>query len=156
MTGTHAGIEHDVVMNAQRLRSATPDDAPALETIQMAVWRTTYPNPALGITLARIEATLQNLTAGGEERLRAVLRSPAGKTWVALADETVVGFVDVHVGTTVNTIEALHVLPGYHARGIGRCLLTRALAWLGSAAPSTSTTQRALSRTLMRRSQVSA
>jgi ribosomal protein S18 acetylase RimI-like enzyme len=117
------------------MRDATPDDAPSLSRIQTEVWRTSYPNPALGITPAAIERKLKLLNDGGEERLRGILSSGRGHTWVASDGDTIVGFIGVRTSGDVNTIEALHIMLDHQGRGIGHRLIQQALAWLGTTKP---------------------
>lgn len=122
-------------MSSIHIREALPDDAEAIRDVQRRTWLATYPNEALGITRADIEARFYEDPATAEarrERRGQSLCTPPYRAWVALDEADVIGFCIVKQDDRENMIEALYVLPDVQGNGIGKWLLQTAIGWLGA------------------------
>ena len=95
------------------LRPSRPDDLPALNAVLWATYESTWK---------------PQLTADKDARFRAsgrtaqYVQSRGHLVWVAECDGVVAGFVD----RVDDFIGALHVLPAWQGRGVGRALLAHA------------------------------
>jgi GNAT superfamily N-acetyltransferase len=109
--------------------------------VKHLTWLATYPNEALGITRADIEAFFAERTPEarqrGEARRRLIYTSPHRHQWVAESAPGIVGMCLARKEDEVRHIQALYVLPDFQGQGIGRRLIQRALAWLGADRPVT-------------------
>lgn len=140
--GLQASLPEDVEESvALRHPTLGGRDALALARLHLASWHATY-----GTLLPRRARRSFRLTER-EAAMRAALRDPARRacSWVARdardGGARACGFVLARPGRpdgvtgrpTSGEIEALHVAPGSHGRGIGRRLLAAALADLRGA-----------------------
>jgi ribosomal protein S18 acetylase RimI-like enzyme len=123
------------------LRDATPDDHDGIRTVQRRTWLATYPNAALGITSADVEAVFDDPTEEArqqrEERWRGINATPLAHLWVAESDAEIVGMCLARKHDQKYHVQALYVLPEYQRQGIGKRLLQAALDWIGTARPIT-------------------
>jgi ribosomal protein S18 acetylase RimI-like enzyme len=123
------------------LRDATPDDYDGINEVRRRTWLATYPNAALGITVADVEAVFDDSTEEArqrrEERRRAINATPLAHLWVAESDAGIVGMCLARKQDERHHVQALYVLPDYQGQGIGKRLLQAALDWLGAAQPVT-------------------
>jgi GNAT superfamily N-acetyltransferase len=109
--------------SAMEIRAATRDDAEAIETARVRGWQVAYRHvyPA---------AELDALPVDGARWLARLETPPAGwATFVAVDDDTVVGFVSVGPSRDVHglgELYAIYVHPDAWSTGAGRALLTRA------------------------------
>jgi len=101
-------------------RSATPRDAPVLEAIRVAAWRTAYRGIVPNSALDNLDA------ARGEESFRRFLASGDGETYVVEHEGRSVGFVTVGPcrdrdldPSTTGEIWGIYVSPDRWGRGIG-------------------------------------
>lgn len=102
-------------MNLQ-IRPATLDDIPAMHRLRLAVRENALRDPA------RIRPSdYQTLLTG------------TGRGWVALVDDTLVGFGIADAAS--RNLWALFVAPGFEGRGIGRKLHDELLNWLFEQGP---------------------
>ena len=114
------------------IRPATPQDAPALAALHVAVWRDTYGALAPAAALERLD--LDHRLRGWQARLQ----DPAQTTWVALdADGAVAGLVTggaagdgVSGARPDDSVSAeiahLYVAPEARKSGLGRALMQAA------------------------------
>ncbi len=119
-----------------QIRDATSDDYGGIRNVQRRTWLATYPNVALGITTADVEAVFDDTTAEAqqrrEERRRAINATPLAHLWVAENDAGIVGMCLARKHDQHHHVQALYVLPAYQGQGIGKRLLQAALDWLGA------------------------
>jgi GNAT superfamily N-acetyltransferase len=119
-----------------------PEDADSVRHVHKRTWLATYPNEALGITPADIEARFDVNTPEAYQRRqaqaqRAINANPHRHLWVAESETGIVGFCLVRKEEAGHHITALYVLPDYQGQGIGKRLMQTALAWLGADRPVT-------------------
>jgi len=99
---------------------ATPEDVASVQDVLYRVWLTTYPNKALGITVADIEEMYKDRNS--EEtlaRMRERISSANEITLVAKENGKVVGVCRVIRRGDKDVMEAIYVLPEYQRLGIG-------------------------------------
>ena len=112
------------------IRTATPDDALGMTIVNVYTWQTAY----RGLMPERvIEERIDNLPARAQ-RCRETLQE-SGNCFVAVCEGTIVGFCRYGVSRNeaypeAGEVYALYVLKGYSGTGIGRSLLTAAMAAL--------------------------
>jgi ribosomal protein S18 acetylase RimI-like enzyme len=102
---------------------ATPEDVASVQNVLYRVWLTTYPNKALGITVADIEEMYKDRNS--EEtlaRMRERIFSPSEITLVAKENDKVVGVCRVIRREDKDVMEAIYVLPEYQRLGIGSAI----------------------------------
>jgi ribosomal protein S18 acetylase RimI-like enzyme len=117
------------------IREALPDDAEAIREVQRRTWLATYPNEAYGISKEDIAAHFHEDLQTAKERLerrRRSLSTPPFHAWVALEEETIIGFCIVKHDEYENLVQALYVLPEFQGRRVGRRLLQAVLDWFGA------------------------
>lgn len=105
------------------LRPAERDDADAIASVHVAAWRTAF---------AKLLPTdyLRDMSVGAAaERWQRELHESEYEMFVADADKTIVGFLQVRAATT-DSIRALYVDPQSWRRGVGSTLLQYAERWL--------------------------
>lgn len=115
------------------VRRAVPDDATAVATIQRLTWQATYPNPALGITAeairTRTEGENGELIEPKIARWRDTIEKGERPFFVAAVEGRVVGYVAPRVDENgQQRLGSLYVLPEFQGRGVGRSLITEAIA----------------------------
>lgn len=115
------------------LRKAKLSDAPAIARVQVKTWRATYQDLVPKTFLEELSIERQSKIWAGA----VTLSRTDHRVWVAEKSDQVVGFVAA--GRTHDAPEgyagevfALYVLPKAQRQGIGRALLTCALAFLAS------------------------
>jgi ribosomal protein S18 acetylase RimI-like enzyme len=102
---------------------ATPEDVASVQDVLYRVWLTTYPNKALGITVADIEEMYKDRNS--EEtlaRIRERISSASEITLVAKENGKVVGVCRVIRREDKDVMEAIYVLPEYQRLGIGSAI----------------------------------
>lgn len=102
------------------LSRATPEDVASIQDVLYRVWLATYPNKALGITVADIEEMYKDRNS--EEalvRIRERISSASEINLVAQENEKVVGFCRVIRREDKDAMQAIYVLPEYQRLGIG-------------------------------------
>ncbi len=115
-----------------KILEAVPEDAKFLVNVQTQAWVCAYPNRELGITKKDIKDKAEEFNSQGAERVIKEILKPGAKTWIAKADDKVVGFIGVLKTADESKIMALHILPEFQGKGIGTKLLNTALDWLGN------------------------
>ncbi len=120
------------------VRDAASTDEVGIRHVQRLTWLATYPNDAIGITHADIEALFAERTAEAHQaRRRAINANPQRHLWVAECETGIVGMCLAHKEDEIRHIQALYVLPNYQGRGVGKQLMQTALEWLGAGRPVT-------------------
>jgi ribosomal protein S18 acetylase RimI-like enzyme len=102
---------------------ATPEDVAGIQDVLYRVWRATYPNEALGITVTDIEEMYKDRnTDEALARMRKHISSARETTLVAKENGKVVGVCRVIRREHENVMEAIYVLPEYQRLGIGSAI----------------------------------
>ncbi|MFE3452181.1 GNAT family N-acetyltransferase [Nonomuraea sp. NPDC059194] len=104
------------------VRPATPDDAPAIETVRIQTWKFAYRGAMPDALLDDLAVTEQNVSLG-----RRALVSGRARAFVAEAAGEVVGF-SRYGGSrddkSDDEVYAIYVLPAHLSTGLGRALMT--------------------------------
>ncbi|SOH94690.1 Ribosomal protein S18 acetylase RimI [Monaibacterium marinum] len=104
------------------IRTATPDDLPAIAALHLQSWRTTYD----GLLPA------DYLGAGAEAQLRAKWADlPRGTTLVAMQGDRLAGFISVNTGNPAY-LDALHIAGFAQGGGLGPRLIAAAFAQIAA------------------------
>ena len=119
-------------MTADRVRTATPADAPSVARVHVVTWRAAY----AGVVP---QAVLDGLSVERREGFwRESLEKPGGhRLWVAESDGRVVGFASTGPGRDddlpagAGELLAIYLDPAMWGRGLGTRLFRRAIADLG-------------------------
>src|SRR6516164_5772433 len=102
---------------------ATPEDVASVQDVLYRVWLTTYPNKALGITVADIEEMYKDRNSKETlARMRERISSANEITLVAKENGKVVGVCRVIRREDKDVMEAIYVLPEYQRLGIGSAI----------------------------------
>jgi ribosomal protein S18 acetylase RimI-like enzyme len=102
---------------------ATPEDVASVQDVLYRVWLTTYPNKALGITVADIEEMYKDRNSDEAlARIRERISSASEITLVAKENGKVVGVCRVIRREDKDVMEAIYVLPEYQRLGIGSAI----------------------------------
>ena len=102
---------------------ATPGDVASIQNVLYRVWLTTYPNKALGITVADIEEMYKDRNSDEAlARIRERISSASEITLVAKENGKVVGVCRVIRREDKDVMEAIYVLPEYQRLGIGSAI----------------------------------
>lgn len=121
----------DIKQNKIRIVNATVGDAAAIGQIQTQTWLDSYVNTEEGVTSQDIKSKISLWEKEGDSRIREKIQQKDSRTWLAKEGEKIVGFIGVRKAHNLGEIEALHILPGYQGRGLGKELLQYGLSWLG-------------------------
>lgn len=111
-------------MNDLRLHRLAPHHVDAVSDLARVVWQATY--PAL-ISQAQIDAMLGDRYAAA--RILSQLDNPDHAWWVALRNQTTVGFAHAVREGTHCKLDKLYVHPDQQRQGIGATLLHAVLDW---------------------------
>jgi ribosomal protein S18 acetylase RimI-like enzyme len=102
---------------------ATPEDVASIQDVLYRVWLTTYPNKALGITVADIEEMFKDRNSDEAlARIRERISSASEITFVAKENGKVVGVCRVIRREDKDVMESIYVLPEYQRLGIGSAI----------------------------------
>jgi len=102
---------------------ATPEDVASIQNVLYRAWLTTYPNKALGITVADIEEMYKDRNSDEAfARMRERISSANEITLVAKENGKVVGVCRVIRREDKDVMEAIYVLPEYQRLGIGSAI----------------------------------
>jgi ribosomal protein S18 acetylase RimI-like enzyme len=102
---------------------ATSEDVASIQDVLYRVWLTTYPNKALGITVADIEEMYRDRNSDEAlARIRERISSASEITLVAKENGKVVGVCRVIRREDKDVMEAIYVLPEYQRLGIGSAI----------------------------------
>ncbi|HWL37725.1 MAG TPA: GNAT family N-acetyltransferase [Frankiaceae bacterium] len=112
------------------IRPATPADAAGIARVQVDTWRAAYPGLVPGAVLAGLNA------AANTARWAELVADPVTRTWVAVTDGEVSGFLaggpardgDLDAAA-YGEVYAVYVLPSAQGQGLGRGLLDAADGW---------------------------
>lgn len=119
-------------MRLLEIRPATPDDAPAIADIHVRAWQWTYRGQVPDDYLDGLTADIPRHIAFKHS----LLSNPDNpvRTWVAVRDGCVVGFVDAgesrdaDADTQTGEIWSVHVDPSVARQGVGRALMGPAVS----------------------------
>lgn len=119
------------------ISKATNDDAKGIREVSKYTWIATFPNDEYGITKEDLEARFSFSSQDEEkkhtkDRQKAIEDDTTQQYFVARENSKVIGFCFVKKEEARNILQALHVLPEYQNKGIGKKLVNTALAWLGN------------------------
>jgi GNAT superfamily N-acetyltransferase len=117
---------------AVEIRKAGPQDAEAINEVQVRTWQTAYVDY---FTKEFLDGQDRFLTASGIEQRRGFLSNEAQTTLVAEDEGLILGFASVlanreELGEDVGELAAIYVDPDHWGRGIGSALLKSAEATL--------------------------
>src|SRR3989344_8861018 len=115
------------------IEDAKSEDVEAMRAIVEDVWVELYPNEAYGITredlLAidwfneeRLEKRRKEIEDNGNDTYTLVLKNDIGK---------IVGFCVALKFENYGEVDAMHILPEYRGKGLGKMLMEKAFIWLG-------------------------
>jgi RimJ/RimL family protein N-acetyltransferase len=115
-----------------KIRSATEDDAEAVQLLRKHAWRSRYAHPRTGVTQAVLENELAVLPPTEEDlaQYRAMLADPAnrGRNLVAMIDGRVVGTVTYDRSDDGVGDIGVFVAESDDGTGVGDALLERLIA----------------------------
>jgi ribosomal protein S18 acetylase RimI-like enzyme len=109
-----------------KIRNAKVSDAEAIFNIQKLTWLDTYPNKKFKVYLSDIEERFKSR----KERLIKITKGldskkSVCKDWVALHNNDIVGWANIHKEKDRDYIDAIYVLPKYQGKGTGSLLFEK-------------------------------
>ncbi len=113
-----------------KILDAAPDDAEDIAYIQSQTWMDSYANPKSGISQKDIDDQVKEMNKQGFDRIVKKILEKNSHNWIAKDGEKIIGFVATHIENNTGSLEALHVLPKYQGKGVGKLLMNTALEWL--------------------------
>ena len=117
------------------IKEAEVQDVEGILNIQAITWPLLYENAKLGITQEDVTLSMRPTSTGSKklwERLVTTKKDELGegRTFVAIAENKVVGFTYGVQEEIKGEIRALYLLPEFRRSGIGKALLEKILSWL--------------------------
>jgi GNAT superfamily N-acetyltransferase len=122
-------------MQKIHIRRAIPDDAAAIMTLKRDAWLAAYVNEEHGMTAGQVARNFGDLdTAISNWRSGLATEKDGGDkaTYVAVHDDTVIGFTSPGWDDGKRRVGAMYVSPDTQGQGVGTRLLQKALEWHGS------------------------
>lgn len=110
---------------------ANPTDVPTMAEIRKQGWLSTYVNEEYEIT--REDILSEDFDSA--EKIKSwqeFMVKPFNHTLIADVDGKIVGFAIGRKDTDFNYIKAIYILDQYQGLGIGKMLVEKILAWLGT------------------------
>jgi len=117
-------------------RKAIANDVYGIREVQKETWFKTYPNAKEGITIEDIENKFrEDNTPEGRRKIeehKKIYEDKNQQVWVAEEKNRIIGFCTAGKEQEYNRLRGIYILPNYQGKGVGKLLVEKAFAWLGT------------------------